>query len=108
MDVFSYVSGRDEAEAAAQAQLRRIQQQDRNAAARDIAALELEAWQRVAERSALLALVKLFVRANPNILNDAAWSDFFAAYDKVRSSEAPNLHPDEARRFADKIYSVLL
>lgn len=107
MDVFSYVAGRDEAEAAAQARVRRMHQHTANAAARDIAVLENEAWQRVAERNALLALVKFFVRANPNILNDAAWSDFFAAYEKVRSSEAPNLHPDEARRFADKIYSVI-
>lgn len=54
MDVFSYVAGRDEAEAAAQAQARHTQQR----AGAELDALTQAGWQRVAERAALLALVK--------------------------------------------------
>lgn len=103
MDVFSYVAGRDEAEAAAQARVRNLTTK----ADAELDALTRAGWQRVAERSALLALVKHFVNSNPELLNDSAWRKFYEAYEHVRLNERPDLPKIEAQHFAQRIAASL-
>lgn len=103
MDVFSYVAGRDEAEAAAQAQARQTQQR----AGEELDALTQAGWQRVAERAALLAMLKHFVSNNPELLNDAAWIKFYEGYERVRLNEMPHLPKSEAQHFAQRVAAAL-
>ncbi len=103
MDMFSFVAGRDEAEAAALARARRVGQRTEA----ELDALTRAGWQRVAERTALLALVKYLVGKSPELLNEAAWREFYEGYERVRLNEMPDLPKIEAQHFAQRIAASL-